>query len=84
MIRQKNNETITVILDKGPVTNEDNGNFHLDKFFVEVATNSANLQTRQKIRTTSFHILRYISEESSTKTVDEEEETVVNSKNKSK
>ena len=38
-------------------TLENNGNSQLSKTFVEVVTNSSKLQTREKIKTTSFHIL---------------------------
>ena len=38
--------------DTGPYTPENNGNSQLDKSFVEVATNSAKLRTREKIKTT--------------------------------
>ena len=46
---------------------ENNGNSKLSKTFVEIVTNSSELQTREKIKTTSFHILRDILESTSKK-----------------
>ena len=50
---------------------------------MEVTTNSANLRTREKIKTTSFHVLRDILEGSSKRNTEEDEETV-NAYNKTK
>ena len=64
-------------------TSENNGNSKPAKTFVEVATNSTKLQTREKIKTTTFHILRDILENSSKKDTDEDDVTV-NAYNKTK
>lgn len=66
--------------DTGTFPTEDNGNSH-EKTFVEVAKKSVDMLTRDKIKTTTFHILRNILE-GLEEEVAEDEETVVNGKNK--
>ena len=65
--------------DTGTFPTEDNGNSH-EKTFVEVAKKSVDMLTRDKIKTTTFHILRNILEGLTEEEVAEDEETVVNKK----
>ena len=53
-------------------TKENNGNSQSGKTFVEIATKSSNLQTREKTKTITFHILRDILESTSKNEINEE------------